>query len=72
MSTYDQALLAKCRKQGDVTRNGVVFDWYLASINGAGFHLLREPHHTDADIEEAKRQLRADRDVVVLRVLVPE
>lgn len=54
----------RCAKIGDVTRNGVVFDWWLASSAGAGFELFREPRHSDADIEEAKRHLHADRDVV--------
>lgn len=71
MDTYTPAELEACRRQGDVTPNGVVFDWWLASIDGAGFALLQEPRHTPADIELAKRQLRNDRDVVSLRVRRP-
>ncbi len=62
--TYSQTELAKFKRFGDVTPNGVVFDWWLASRNGAGFCLLREPHHTDDDIEKAKRHIETDRDVV--------
>jgi hypothetical protein len=62
--TYTAAQVEKFRKQHDVTRNGVAFDWWLASCEGAGFCLIREQHHTDADIELAKKQLHGDRDVV--------
>lgn len=64
MTTYTAADLAKARKHGDVTRNGVAFDWWLANMNGAGFCLYREPHHTDADIKLAEHHIRNDRDVV--------
>jgi dihydroxyacetone kinase len=64
--TKDDIALAK--KRGDVTHNGVAFDWWLASINGAGFMLYREPHHTDQDIDDAKSYLRSSRDVVSLKV----
>jgi hypothetical protein len=52
----------------DATDNGVLFDWGLAGPDGAWFTLIREPHHTDADIAVAKRQLYNDRDVVSLSV----
>lgn len=68
---YSAAELAQARRYGDVTANGIAFDWWLASIDGAGFALLREPHHSDADIERAKRLLRDDRDVVTLCVRRP-
>jgi hypothetical protein len=64
MDKYTRAELEKFRKYGDVTKNGVVFDWWLASCEGAGFRLIREPHHTDEDIELAKHYLKSDRDVV--------
>ena len=64
MTTYTAAEVAKFRKHGDVTRNGVAFDWWLVNMNGAGFCLVREPHHTDADMEIARRHIMADRDVV--------
>ena len=53
----------------ELTPNGVPFDWWLVNINGAGFCLLPvKGYHTDQDVEEAKRHLRSDRDVVALRV----
>ena len=52
----------------DVTANGVAYDWGLAGPGGGWFRLLREPHHTDADITTAKHQLRASQDVVQLEV----
>lgn len=64
MATFTNYELQKAVKHGDVTKNGVAFDWWLASSAGAGFCLFRESHHTDADIELAKHQLKCDRDVV--------
>lgn len=46
----------------------VVFDTWLEGPQGAGFELFREKHHTDEDIEAAKRRLKRDRDVVTLHV----
>lgn len=67
-SRYTRAVVDRLRKFGDVTPNGVVFDWELAGPGGASFILVREPHHTDADIDEAKRYLKSERDVVRLSV----
>jgi hypothetical protein len=67
-SEYTREEIEKKRQFGDVTKNGVVFDWELASSAGARFRLIREPHHTDRDIEVAKQHLRQDRDVVSLSV----
>lgn len=67
-SRYTRAAVDRLRKFGDVTPNGVVFDWELVSAEGASFVLVREPHHGDVDIDEAKRYLRGDRDVVRLSV----
>jgi hypothetical protein len=61
--------ILRSKNIGDVTENGVVFEWELASSQGAAFELFREPRHTDDDIDEAKRQLHRDRDVVSLRVV---
>jgi hypothetical protein len=58
----------KCRAAGDVTPNGIVFDWGLAGPGGAWFYLIREPQHTDADIKAAKAHLRATRDVVGITI----
>lgn len=63
--TYTPAQVERIRKFGDTTRNGVVFDYDLCSA-GAMFGLIREAHHTDADIETAANELRRDRDVVGL------
>jgi hypothetical protein len=60
--------MERCRKFGDVTRNGIVFDWELAGSQGAAFELFREPQHGDDDIQVAKSQLFQDRDVVWLSV----
>jgi hypothetical protein len=50
------------------TPNGVVYDWGLAGPGGAWFNLFREPHHTQEDIDKAKRHLRNERDVVSIKV----
>jgi hypothetical protein len=62
--TYTPQEVALFREHHDVTPNGVAFDWWLVSADGAGFCLIREPQHTDADIEEAQAYLHRQRDVV--------
>lgn len=61
---YTPADVERYRRLGDVTPNGVTFNWHLSGPGGARFELLREPHHTDEQIEQAKRELRDQRDVV--------
>jgi hypothetical protein len=68
MPTYTRTERDSCANAGDVTRNGIVFDYQLVSINGAHFTLIREAHHTDDDIRIAEEHLRRDRDVVGLSV----
>jgi hypothetical protein len=68
MTTYTTTERDSCANSGDVTPNGVVFDWELVNINGAGFTLIREPHHTDDDIRIGEEYLRYERDVVRLSV----
>lgn len=68
---YTSVDLATARKDGDVAE-GVCFLWGLVSQNGACFALLREPKHTDEDIERARAYLMRQRDVVGrIRVLLP-
>jgi hypothetical protein len=64
MSDYDRDEVEKFRHRHQVTPSGVVFDWWLANQDGAGFCLIRETHTTDEQIEQAKKYLRAERDVV--------
>lgn len=68
MRTYTKDQRDRFAKFGDVTKNGVVFDWELANINGAAFTLIREPHHTDADMQLAEHHLRSNHDVVSLSI----
>jgi hypothetical protein len=71
MDGYTPEDLAKAKLYRDVTPNGVAFDWWLAGPDGAGFSLFQEPHHTPEDIDNAKRYLRSERDVVTLSVRRP-
>jgi hypothetical protein len=65
--------LEKARRHRDATPNDVAFVWWLAGPGGAGFRLLRERHHMDADIQAAADHLNGSRDVVELWVAsVPE
>lgn len=64
IKTYTLPELEQCKEHHQVTPNGVAFDWWLVSREGAGFCLFREERQTDEDIEEAKAYLRRDRDVV--------
>lgn len=66
--TYTKDERNKFAGYGDVTPNGIVFDWSLVNCDGAAFYLIRESHHSDEDIEIAKRYLRSDHDVVGLFV----
>jgi hypothetical protein len=60
--------MERCRRFGDVTLNGLVFDHELAGPGGASYELFREPKHTDEDVELAKSQLHRDHDVVSVSV----
>lgn len=62
--------VAKAREFNDVTETPgkVAFQWWLANEDGAGYLLMRESHHTDEDIKQAKRFLYRTQDVVQIRV----
>ncbi|HYF08016.1 MAG TPA: hypothetical protein VD970_10370 [Acetobacteraceae bacterium] len=51
--------LAKCRAWGRVTRAGVAFDYSWATEDTASFLLIREPHHSDEDIDAAVQEIAA-------------
>lgn len=51
--------LAKCRAWGRVTRAGVAFDYSWATEDTASFLLIREPHHSDEDIDNAVAEIAA-------------
>ena len=51
--------LAKCRAWGRVTKAGVAFDYSWATQDTASFLLIREPHHSDQDIDRAVAEIAA-------------
>ena len=51
--------LAKCRAWGRVTKAGVAFDYSWATQETASFLLIREPHHSDDDVDRAVAEIRA-------------
>jgi len=51
--------LAKCRAWGRVTKAGVAFDYSWATQETASFLLIREPHHSDDDIDHAVAEIRS-------------
>ena len=51
--------LAKCRAWGRITKSGVAFDYSWATQDAASFLLIREPHHTDEDIDRAVAEIVA-------------
>jgi hypothetical protein len=51
--------LARARAWGRVTSVGVAFDYSWATQETASFLLIREPHHTDADIDRAVAEIVA-------------
>jgi hypothetical protein len=67
--------VAKARWRGEVTPNGIAFTSEPGNMDGYRFQLLRQSHHTDQDIQLAKKQLRDGRDVIgvsVVPVPVPD
>jgi len=62
--------MERCRKFGDITDNGVVFESWITGPQGARFVLFREPHHTLEDIRGARRYLRRNHDVVSISVQI--
>lgn len=70
---YTRKQLIRARMQGDyiasASSQGVAYLEELAGSQGMDFALLREPAHSNEDIDRAKRWLRANRDVVTIRVL---
>ncbi len=67
--------LAKCRAWGRVTKAGVAFDYSWATQDSASFLLIREPHHSDEDIDRAVAEIAASGEsagpVRVARLSVP-
>lgn len=51
------------------TKSGVYFDEELCGPGGMSFVLFQTPDVTDAQIRVAKKELKASRDVVCLRVM---
>ena len=62
--SYTQAEVDRFRSLGDVTSNGVVYDWWLAGPQGANFTLIKTPGTTNAQLKSARAELRQTRDVV--------
>ena len=72
--TYTPEDLARARAAGDATAGpaSVAYTWWLEGPEGAGYALLREPSHTDSAIQQAKRWLVNNHDVVRMHVYKPE
>ena len=45
------------------------FNSHITGPQGARYELFRQTHHTDADVEKAKRYLKRNFDVVSIRVI---
>jgi len=50
------------------TPNGIAFTQDIAGIHGARFVLFTEKHHSEDDVEQAKKYIRDNRDVVSISV----
>lgn len=49
----------------ETTENGIPYDWEYAGMEGARFWLLpTKGQHSKEQVEQAKRQLKRDHDVV--------
>lgn len=49
------------------TSNGVKYDWYLASADGASFIFFKY-NHTDEEVKEAIKEIKNTRDCVHYRI----
>ena len=69
MTTESIKRIEKAKHFQDVTRTAVpvAYEYTLVNADGAAFILLREPHHTDANIRRAKSYLYNTNDVVSIR-----
>lgn len=63
-AVYTASDVDRNRRFGQVTFNGVVYDYSLAGSAGATFTLIREAGQSDEDMETAAKELKRDRDVV--------
>jgi len=54
------------------TSNGIPYQDFTASSMGSGFILYPAPQHSPKDIKKAKAEIRANNDVVKLRVATEE
>jgi hypothetical protein len=63
-TVYCASDVERNRRFGEVTSNGVVFDYTLAGSFGATFTLIREEGHSDEDLEIAAKELWRYRDVI--------
>lgn len=45
------------------------FNSYITGPQGARYELFRQSHHTNEDVEKAKRYLKRNFDVVSIRVI---
>ncbi|MFA5340331.1 MAG: hypothetical protein WC332_01000 [Clostridia bacterium] len=52
----------------DQVQNGVFYSWGLASADGAWFNLIALPDTLPEQIEQAKKQIRYNQDVVSMSV----
>lgn len=64
--TYTVAERDRIIAFGDVTTNGIPYDWGLAGPDGAWYTLLVNSEHTDSDIKKAAVELFMQQDVVGL------
>lgn len=53
---------------GDVSPEGIIFNWELAGPHGADYFIFPADHHTKEDVENTKNWLRNNHDVVSLIV----
>ena len=55
-------------RDGNYIGNKVYYDAMIASIDGVRVILFREPWHTKADMDKAKRDIRNERDVIHIEI----
>jgi hypothetical protein len=61
--------LEKCLRYGQVTEEGIIFDYELVSMAGAAYYLFPGVHHTMEDIENGKQLIYNSFDALYIRVL---
>jgi hypothetical protein len=64
----DTEQLQKMLQMGQITEEGILYDFELAGPQGADYFLFPAKHHSEEDVQKSKDYLRTNQDVVSLLI----